>query len=457
MKGLINTLKNIYNIEDLRNRILLALGLILIYRLGSYIVLPGVNPHLLEEYSASSQEGVLGLIDMFSGGAFSRASVFALGIMPYISAAIVVQLLGIAVPYFQKLQKEGESGRTKLNQITRTLTVAITAVQSIGYLINLRSTAGQALIPMVSPDAMSMTFFMFANVIILTAGTIFVMFLGEKITDRGVGNGISIMIMIGIIAGLPGALFGEFDSRMADAGGGLVMFLVEIVALLLMIVAVVALVQAVRRIPVQYAKRVVGSRQYGGVRQYIPLKVNAAGVMPIIFAQALMFLPSTIVQFFPESQTMQEVGAAFVDFTSWTYNIVFFILIMLFTYFYTAVTVNPQQIADDLKRNGGFIPGVKPGRRTAEHIDTIMSRITLPGSIFLATVAIMPAVAATFQVSQQFAQFFGGTSLLIMVSVVLDTLQQVDSHLVMRRYDGLMKSGRIKGRGSRGAGGVAGI
>ena len=453
MKRLIRTLQNIYNIEDLRNRLLLVLGLILIYRLGSYIVLPGVNPQALEEYAASAQEGVLGLIDMFSGGAFSRASVFALGIMPYISAAIVVQLLGIAVPYFQKLQKEGESGRTKLNQITRVLTVGITAVQSVGYLINLQTTAGQALLPITNPDAMSMTFFMMTNVIVLTTGTIFVMFLGEKITDRGVGNGISIMIMIGIIAGLPGALFGELDSKMAGAGGGLVMFLVEIVALLFMITAVVALVQAVRRIPVQYAKRVVGSKQYGGARQYIPLKVNAAGVMPIIFAQALMFLPQTVVQFFPENQTMQEIGAAFTDFTSLGYNIVFFILIILFTYFYTAVTVNPQQIADDLKRNGGFIPGVKPGRKTNEYIDTIMSRITLPGSIFLATVAIMPAVAATMQVSQQFSQFFGGTSLLIMVSVVLDTLQQIDSHLVMRRYDGLMKSGRVKGRGAK-VGGV---
>jgi preprotein translocase subunit SecY len=448
MKSLIQTVKNIFRIEELRSRILTTLGLILIYRLGSYIVLPGVDPNLLSSYSSQASEGVLGLINMFAGGAFSRASIFALGIMPYISASIVIQILGIAVPYFQKLQKEGESGRQKLNQITRTLTIAITIFQAIGFLVNLRSTVPLALIPISDPGTLGMFMFMFTNVVILTTGTMFVMWLGERITDKGLGNGISIIIMIGIIARLPGSLLAELDSRMYDSGGGLVIFLVELVALLGTVVAVVALVQGTRRIPVQYAKRVVGNRQYGGVRQFLPLKVNSAGVMPIIFAQALMFIPSTVAQFFPASSAWQGLGGALTNFTGVGYNLMFAILIILFTYFYTAVTVNPNQIADELKRNGGFIPGVKPGKRTAEFIDSVISRITLPGAIFLAFVAIFPAIAIRMGINSQFAQFYGGTSLLIMVGVVLDTLQQIESHLLMRHYDGLVKSGRIKGRAS---------
>ena len=456
MKGLINTLQNIYKFEELRNRILTTLGLVLIYRLGSYIVLPGVNPAELGKYAQQSSEGILSLINMFAGGAFSRASIFALGIMPYISASIVIQLMGIVVPYFQKLQKEGESGRNKMNQITRILTIAITLVQSFGFLVNLQSQVPNAIISNVNPDAFSPFLFTIVNVILLTSGTMFVMWLGEKITDRGIGNGISLIIMIGIIAGLPAAIFAEFDSRFVETGGGLVVFLIEIVLLLAVITSVILLVQGTRRIPVQYAKRVVGNRQYGGVRQFLPLKVNSAGVMPIIFAQALMFLPSTVASFFPESTAWQGFAGAITDYTSVTYNLTFAFLIIIFTYFYTAVTINPTQIADDLKRNGGFIPGVKPGKKTAEYIDSVMSRITLPGAIYLAFIAVFPAIAMSFGVNTQFAYFFGGTSLLIMVSVVLDTLQQVESHLLMRHYDGLMKSGRIKGRSNAMAGGVPG-
>ena len=456
MKSLVDTLKNIYKVEELRNRILTTLGLVLIYRLGSFIVLPGVDPQQLDQYASQSSEGILGLINMFAGGAFSRASIFALGIMPYISASIVIQLMGIVVPYFQKLQKEGESGRNKMNQITRLLTIVITVVQSFGFLVNLQSQVPNAIVSNVDPNLFSPFMFNLINVFLLTSGTMFVMWLGEKITDRGIGNGISLIIMIGIIAGLPGALFAEFDSRMVETGGGLVIFLVELVALLGVILTVVLLVQGTRRIPVQYAKRVVGNRQYGGVRQFLPLKVNASGVMPIIFAQALMFLPSTLATFFEGSEAWQGFAGSLTDFTSFTYNFTFAILIILFTYFYTAVTINPTQIADDLKRNGGFIPGVKPGKKTAEYIDSVMSRITLPGAIYLAFIAIFPAIAMLFNVNTQFAQFFGGTSLLIMVSVVLDTLQQVESHLLMRHYDGLMKTGRIKGRSNAMAGGVAG-
>ncbi len=454
MNKIIETIKNIYNVEDLRVRILNTLGFLLIYRLGSYIVLPGIDPNALGEYEQQTSQGILGLINMFAGGAFSRASVFALGIMPYISASIVIQLMGIAVPYFQKLQKEGESGQQKINQITRILTIAITAVQSIGFLVNLQYQVPNAIISNTHPEVLPSTMFIISNVVILTTGTVFVMWLGERISDKGIGNGISLLIMIGIIARLPKALVAEFDSRLSEAGGGLVIFLVEIVALLFVILAVVLLVKGTRRIPIQYAKRVVGNRQYGGVRQFLPLKVNSAGVMPIIFAQALMFIPSTISQFFPDNSSVKGFAASFTDFTSLPYNITFAILIILFTYFYTAVTVNSKQIADDLKRNGGFIPGVKPGKKTAEYIDTIMSRITLPGSIFLAIVAVFPAVAMQFNINTQFAQFYGGTSLLIMVGVVLDTLQQIESHLLMRHYDGLMKSGRVKGRSSV-SGGVA--
>ncbi|NBC82021.1 MAG: preprotein translocase subunit SecY [Bacteroidetes bacterium] len=437
MKKLIDTIKNIYKIEDLRQRILYTLGILLIYRLGTKVVLPGVDPSRLDLLQSKTQDGVLGLLDMFSGGAFSNASVFALGIMPYISASIVVQLLGIAVPYFQRLQKEGESGRKKLNQITRYLTLGILILQGPTYLTQIPVEAR------VIPGA----FFVISSVIILATGTMFVMWLGERITDKGIGNGISLIIMIGIIARLPFSLTAEFGARVEQ--GGLVAFLIELVFLFIVFTLTILLVQGTRRIPVQYAKRIVGNKQYGGVRQYLPLKVNASGVMPIIFAQALMFLPLTLSQF---GEGGSAFAAAFSDFTGFWYNFVFAVLIILFTYFYTAITINPAQMAEEMKKNGGFIPGVKPGKKTAEFLDTVMSRITLPGSIFLALVAIMPAFAMIAGVNSQFAQFYGGTSLLIMVGVILDTLQQIESHLLMRHYDGLMKSGRIKGRtGSIGA------
>lgn len=443
MKNLITTLRNIFKIEDLKARILYTLGLIVIYRLGAHVVLPGVDPAGLANLQAQSEGGILGLIDMFAGGAFSQASIFALGIMPYISASIVVQLLGIAVPYFQKLQKEGESGRKKMNQITRWLTVLVTLGQAPGYIVNLRAQSPEAII-------MDGTGFWITSILILTAGTLFVMWIGERITEKGIGNGISLIIMIGIIARLPQALYDELLSRLNE-GGGLVIFLVEMVALFGVVVAVILLVQGTRRIPVQFAKKIVGNKQYGGVRQYIPLKVNAAGVMPIIFAQAIMFIPATIAQFFPESASWQGFAGTFTDFTSFGYNITFAILIILFTYFYTAISVNPNQMAEDMKKNGGFIPGVKPGKKTAEFIDDVMSKITLPGSIFLAFVAILPTFAGLAGVNSNFAQFYGGTSLLILVGVVLDTLQQIESHLLMRHYDGLMKTGRIKGRNAVGA------
>lgn len=434
MKAFITTLKNIYKIEELRSRIVYTLLILVVYRLGSHIVLPGVDPSQLQLLKDRTSDGVLGLLDMFSGGAFARASIFALGIMPYISASIVVQLLGIAVPYFQRMQKEGESGRRKINQITRYLTVIIMIVQSPAYLTQIPIEAR------VLPG----TFFTLSSVIMLTAGTMFVMWLGERITDKGIGNGISLIIMVGIIADLPFALFSEMLSRFENQGGGMIAFLVELVLLFLVVLASILLVQGTRRIPVQYAKRIVGNKQYGGVRQYIPLKVNAAGVMPIIFAQAIMFLPLTFAQFGGES--MSGFAAAFADFTGFWYNFTFAILIILFTYFYTAIIMNPMQMAEDMKKNGGFIPGVKPGKKTVEFLDGIMSKITLPGSMFLALVAIMPAFAMIGGVSSQFAQFYGGTSLLILVGVVLDTLQQIESHLLMRHYDGLMKTGRIKGR-----------
>jgi len=439
MRQFIETLRNIWRIEDLRKRILYTLGILLIYRLGSFITLPGIDPSQLAGLKQQTASGVLGLLDMFSGGAFSNASIFALGIMPYISASIVVQLLGIAVPYFQRLQKEGESGRRKINQITRYLTVFILVLQGPSYLMNLHAQIPE------TAFIIKGAFFTVSSVIILTAGTMFVMWLGERITDRGIGNGISLIIMIGIIARLPFATVAEFGARLEQQGGGLVAFLVEIVGLFVVFMMVILLVQGTRRIPVQYAKRIVGNKQYGGVRQYIPLKVNAAGVMPIIFAQALMFVPMTIAGF-ANSESLKGFALAFSDFTGLWYNLAFATLIILFTYFYTAVTINPTQMAEDMKRNGGFIPGVKPGRKTVEFLDTIMSRITLPGSIFLAFVAVMPTFASLAGVNQSFAQFYGGTSLLILVGVVLDTLQQIESHLLMRHYDGLMKSGRIKGR-----------
>ncbi len=440
----IETIRNIFKIEDLRARILTTLGFLLIYRLGSYVVLPGIDPQQLDQLKVQTSDGLLSMINMFSGGAFSNASIFALGIMPYISAAIVIQLLGMAVPYFRRLQTEGESGRKKISQITRYLTVLITAGQAPGYIANL-----QMQLP-TSAFVVSGTFFWLSSILILVAGTIFVMWLGERITEKGIGNGISLLIMIGIIASLPSALFQEFAFRLEDqSGGGLVMFIVEMAIMFVVFMAVILLVQGVRRIPVQYAKRIVGSRQYGGARQYIPLKINAAGVMPIIFAQALMFIPMMFTGF--DSDAMSSVGSAFSDIMGFWYNFVFAVLVIVFTYFYTAITINPTQMAEDMKRNSGFIPGVKPGKKTVEFLDAVMSRITLPGSIFLALVAILPAFAMAVGVNMQFAQFFGGTSLLILVGVVLDTLQQIESHLLMRHYDGLMKSGRIKGRVGAGA------
>jgi len=438
MKAFIETIKNIFKIEDLRNRILYTLGILLIYRLGSYVVLPGIDPAQLGALKKQTADGIMGLLDMFSGGSFSRASIFALGIMPYISASIVVQLLGIAIPYFQRLQKEGESGRRKINQITRYLTVIILVLQAPTYLTNL-----SAQLPS-SAFALKGVYFTVSSTIILIAGTMFVMWLGEKITDKGIGNGISLIIMVGIIARLPQALAAEFFSRSEEMAGGLVMFLVEMIILFVVFMFSILLVQGTRKIPVQYAKRIVGNKQYGGVRQYIPLKVNAAGVMPIIFAQALMFIPMMFASF--NTETTNAIASAFANFTGFWYNFTFALLIIAFTYFYTAVTINPNQMAEDMKKNGGFIPGVKPGRKTVEFLDTIMSRITLPGSIFLALIAILPAFAMIFGVNNLMAQFFGGTSLLILVGVVLDTLQQIESHLLMRHYDGLMKSGRIKGK-----------
>ena len=440
MRKAIETLKNIWKIEDLRQRILITILFVAIYRFGSYVVLPGINPSMLTQLHQQTSEGLLALLNMFSGGAFSNASIFALGIMPYISASIVIQLLGIAVPYFQKLQREGESGRRKMNQYTRYLTILILLVQAPSYLLNLKMQAGPSL-----NASLDWTLFMFTSTIILAAGSMFILWLGERITDKGIGNGISLIIMIGIIARLPQSLFQELISRMTDKTGGLVMFLIELVVLLVVIAFAILLVQGTRKIPVQYAKKIVGNKQYGGARQYIPLKVNAANVMPIIFAQAIMFIPISIVGF---SSTGEQSGfvAAFMDNTGFWYNFVFAVLIILFTYFYTAITINPTQMSDDLKRNNGFIPGVKPGKSTKDYLDTIMDRITLPGAFFLALVAIMPAFARIAGVSMEFSQFFGGTSLLILVGVVLDTLQQVESHLLMRHYDGLLKSGRIKGR-----------
>ncbi|MDR1860928.1 MAG: preprotein translocase subunit SecY [Bacteroidales bacterium] len=446
MKRFIETLKNIFKIEDLRNRLWQTFLLLLIYRLGSFVVLPGIDPNLLTAYHAKAQGGLMGLLDMFSGGAFSNASIFALGIMPYISASIVVQLLGIAVPYFQRLHKEGESGRRKINQITRYLTVIVLVGQSIAYIANLRSQIPADAF-MYQTAQGTLTFgFRLGAVLALTAGGMFVLWLGERITDRGIGNGISLIIMIGIIARLPGAIGQEFISRTERSfSAGMLMIIIEFVFLFLVFMGSILLVQGTRRIPVQYAKRIVGNKQYGGVRQYIPLKVNAAGVMPIIFAQAIMFIPMFFTGF-AGTDSMSRVWAVLADHTGFWYNFIQFTLVVLFTWFYTAITINPTQMADDMKRNSGFIPGIKPGKKTVDYLDMIMSRITLPGSIFLGIVTILPAFAMRAGVQQSFAYFYGGTSLLIMVGVVLDTLQQIESHLLMRHYDGLMKSGRIKGR-----------
>ena len=436
MKKFIETIRNIYNIEELRKRIAYTIMLVLVYRLGSFILLPGLDPEVLKGGIAGTQDGLVGLLNMFSGGAFGNASIFALGVMPYISASIVVQLLGMFVPSFRKMQMEGESGRRKMNQITRYLTIAILAIQGPAYVTGM--------IPR-NAIAVGWSSFMFniVSTIILMAGTMFVMWLGERITDRGIGNGISIIIMIGIVARLPYALVAEFGQKFQGNGvGGPLILVVELVIWFLVIIAAIAIVQAVRKVPVQYAKRVIGNKQYGGVRQYLPLKINAAGVMPIIFAQALMMFPMLLGRW----DATRGIAAAFSSYTNVWYNIVFAFLVIVFTYFYTAVTVNPTMMAEDMKKNGGFIPGVKPGKKTAEYIDTIMSRITLPGSIALAFIAIMPAFANIFGINNQFASFFGGTSLLITVGVVLDTLQQIESYLLMRHYDGLMKTGRLTGR-----------
>ncbi|MCM1163708.1 MAG: preprotein translocase subunit SecY [Muribaculaceae bacterium] len=440
----IQTLRNIWTIEELRKRLLVTLLLVLVYRLGCYVVLPGISPEDLDALSKfTNKSGLMQLLDMFSGGAFSQASIFALGIMPYITASIVIQLLGMVLPSFQKMQREGESGRQKLSQYTRYLTVLILLLQGPAYLVNLQVQVSAA------TGSAHMGFWTIAYLtVILAAGSMFIMWLGERITDRGIGNGISFIILVGIIARLPGALFYEFTSRLpgsTGSQGGLIMFVVEIILLFAVTVGAVLLVQGTRKVPVQYAKRIVGNRQYGGARQYIPLKVNAAGVMPIIFAQAIMFIPITLAGF-GSSEGSSGFYAAFSDINGFWYNLVYFILIVAFTYFYTAITVRPTQMAEDMKRNNGFIPGVKPGKKTADYLDSIMSRITLPGSIFLGIVAILPAFARFFGISQNFAQFFGGTSLLILVGVVLDTLQQIESHLMMHHYDGLMKEGKIKGR-----------
>ena len=445
MKKLIQTIKNIFKIEELRTRILYTLALVLIYRLGSFIVLPGIDSAMIanSELAQKSSEGLMGLLNMFSGGAFGSASIFALGVMPYISASIVIQLLGVFVPYFRKMQMEGESGRRKMNQLTRFLTIAIICIQGPAYMATLHSQIPEAAFFAVHQLGWSNFWFNLVSTVILLGGTMFVMWLGERITDRGIGNGISIIIMIGIIARLPHALFAEVMTKFTGNGvGGPLLLIVELVILTLIFAAAIALVQAVRKVPVQYAKRVVGNKQYGGVRQYIPLKINAAGVMPIIFAQALMMLPMIFARF----EATQGFAAAMSNYTGVWYNITFFILVVAFTYFYTAVTVNPTMMAEDMRKNGGFIPGVKPGKKTAEYIGSVMDRVTLPGSIFLGLIAILPAFAMMLGVNNQFASFYGGTSLLILVGVVLDTLQQIESHLLMRHYDGLMKTGRLTGR-----------
>ncbi|WP_026953283.1 preprotein translocase subunit SecY [Algoriphagus mannitolivorans] len=430
MKKFISTVKNIFSIEDLRVRILNTIGFLIIFRLGSFVVLPGVDPSRLGD----APEGIFGLIDTFLGGAFSNASIFGLGIMPYISASIVLQLLTVGVPYFQKMQKEGESGRKRINQITRVLTIAITVAQGVGYVTATILPTGAVMV--------STSLFMFSSLVLLSAGTMFCMWLGEKITEKGIGNGISMLIMIGIISRFPGAIIAEVLEKNTS---GLLLLLIEAGVLFFVVVGVIALTEATRRIPVQYAKQVVGGKVYGGQRQYIPIKVNASGVMPIIFAQSLMFVPALIAQIWAgESDIANYIGTTFSDFTSWQYNLLFAALIIIFTFFYTAITVNPEQIAEDMKRNGGFVPGIKPGAPTSEFIDGIISKITLPGSILLAAVAILPALAIIAGVGGEFAQFYGGTSLLIMVGVIMDTLRQIESYLLMRHYEGMMKSGNLK-------------
>ena len=438
MKKIIETFKNIWRIEDLRMRILITILFIAIYRFGSFVVLPGIDPNRLQALHEQTSGGLMSLLNMFSGGAFSNASIFALGIMPYITASIIMQLLAVAVPQFQKMQREGESGRRKINQYTRYLTIAILLFQGPTYLLNLNNQAGSALAP-----GLSWTWFSISATIILAAGSMFVLWLGERITDKGIGNGVSIIIMIGIIARFPTAFVQELTSTLSTPGaGGLIKFLFELIVFVLVIAAAILLVNATRKVPVQYAKRVVGSKQYGGARQYIPLKLFAANVMPIIFAQALMFIPMAIAGY--NNQDASWAARQFMDHTSLLYNVVFVVLIVAFTYFYTAITMNPVQMAEAMKRNNGFIPGVKPGKSTANYIDSVMSRIMLPGSLFIALIAILPAFAGLFGINQQFAQFFGGTSLLILVGVVMDTIQQINSHLLVRHYDGLLNSGHVR-------------
>ncbi|MBA2561486.1 MAG: preprotein translocase subunit SecY [Chitinophagaceae bacterium] len=447
MKKFIKTLKNIWSIEELRGKIIVTLSLIFIYRLGSHIVLPGIDPNQLTNLNNSTQSGMLGLLDSFVGGAFSKASIFALGIMPYISASIFMQLMTILVPQVQKIQKEGDSGRKKINQWTRYLTVIVTVFQAAAYIGFLKSSNAEALLPAYSG------YFWISTVVLLTVGTLFVMWLGEKITDKGLGNGTSIIIMIGILADLPQSFMQEFYAKQATGGGGLLIFLVEIAILIAIILGLIILVQGVRKVPVNYAKQIVGNRQFGGARQFLPLKVNAAGVMPIIFAQAIMFLPTIFAGFQAQGQGWASYLA---DQTNFVYMLVYSICVIGFTFLYTALIFNPKQMADDLKRSNGFIPGVKPGQPTADYIGTIMDRITLPGAVLLAIVGILPGIVERFGVTTAFSRFFGGTSLLIMVGVVLDTLQQIETQLLMRQYDGLMSSGRIQGRQTTVAPGVTG-
>jgi preprotein translocase subunit SecY len=437
MKKFIETIKNIFKIEELRRRILYTFGLIMIFRVGSFIVIPGINPNAVGSLSDQvAGNGLMGLLDIFSGGAFGQASILALGIMPYISASIVIQLLGIVVPYFQRLQKEGESGRRKINQLTRYLTIGVLLVQIPAYLANLRGILPEAAFVLGNTF-----FFNLVATIVLIAGTMFTMWLGEKITDKGIGNGVSLLITVGIVARLPHALWAEIIARSTDVGG-YVFLVVELAVMAIIFALAIALVQAVRKVPVQYAKRIIGNKQYGGVRQYLPMKINAAGVMPIIFAQALMFLPMLLQRW----EATRGFAAVMGNTEGFWYNFIFFVMVVAFTYFYTAITINTTQMAEDMKKNGGFIPGIKPGKKTAEYLDNIMTRITLPGSIFLGLIAILPSFAQMIGINQQFAAFFGGTSLLILVGVVLDTLQQIESHLLSRHYDGLMKTGRLKGR-----------
>mgnify|MGYP003334925343 FL=1 len=445
MKKLIETFKHIWSIEELRRRIVYTISLLVIYRLGSYVILPGIDSDALEGLNNQTKNNILGLINTFAGGAFGRGAIFALGIMPYISASIFMQLFSIAVPAFQRMQKEGEEGRRKINQYTRILTIAFTAVQAFGYLNNIANTPGnRAALLFNYTDVLSYEMFMITNIFLLTAGTMFTMWLGERITDRGLGNGISLLIMVGIIARMPSALLSELVFKFQ--GAGFILFIIEMVVWFMVVLGVILLTQGTRKITINYAKRVVGNRQYGGARQYLPIKILAAGVMPIIFAQAILFLPATIGSFYTQTAAPEWLMSLMNPNGFW-HNAILIFLIVIFTYFYTAIIFNPVQMADDMKRNNGFIPGIKPGKQTANFIDGVISKITFPGAVFISLVAILPVMATNSGVNQEFSQFFGGTSLLILVGVILDTLQQIDSYLLMRKYDGLMSGGgRMKGR-----------